>query len=770
MIGSISVTPYLGYRLEYFPGDLTDARLNMYFLEHGYKWLSGLTPHSFFDAPFYYPVRGVIKYSDNLLGALPFYAPWRWLGFDRETSFQFWIVVGFLLNYLATFWVLQKMEFHWIAVLFGAYTFAFSHVALARLGLGHIQLHYRFAVPLAWYFLCLFLEQFSWKDLLACLLFVAWQFYCSLYLGYFLVLFLALFVLVTIGRKPVLEAYFKQATKASVTTHMVVSILFISVVAALAYPYMQGTGDAELLARRWQETLNMLPRPVSYLMSSVGNVETGWLSEIVDVPMKHEHVMFVGVIPWFCVFCLLLTVKNGSFNAFVKPAILAMLGVVLLTLYVKGFSLYFVLMEVPGVVGMRGVTRSILVLLLPFSVAVAQVVHLSWDKLRNARSSSRLLLLVLAVVAFVVENHIDPYRISKAEAQERLRRLKEQLPAKPPRDAILAYLRPEVSFERQPYELDAMLLTQDIGLLTMNGYSSRMPKGYRLLRTCADLKLVLNNTAQQDEVFQLHDPQSQIVVLGSPMDAPCTELNAPASVQTLPLPDSAFRAKLEIRAQPTVPAESELLAEVRVVNKSKLLWRAMAKSDGKYAIRVGCRFIDKDTQRPLSDYDHHFDLPYDVAPGKMVSTVMDLPSPAVPGAYEIECDAVQEAVHWFHSQGSPLGRSAIIVTKSSEQKAVIEGFLDKINKDEIAGWVWDKKQPNSPIQVAIYDGNTLLVTVQADLFRKDLLEAHIGNGRHGFSIPNPVWAQDGKVHMIRTFVSGKNIELSESPKPFTSNR
>src|ERR1041385_3554406 len=76
--------PYVGSRFEYLPGDLYDARLNLYFLEHGYKWISGQTGHSFLDAPFFYPVRRVLAYSDNLAGSLPFYVPWRWLGFDRE--------------------------------------------------------------------------------------------------------------------------------------------------------------------------------------------------------------------------------------------------------------------------------------------------------------------------------------------------------------------------------------------------------------------------------------------------------------------------------------------------------------------------------------------------------------------------------------------------------------------------------------------------------------------------------------------------------------
>jgi len=109
VIGTLSAVPYLGYRFEYYPGDVLDARLVMYLLEHGYRWISGQTQGSFLDAPFYYPVRGVISYSENLLGVLPFYAPWRMLGYDRETAFQVWTAIGFLLNYSAAAWVMSNI-------------------------------------------------------------------------------------------------------------------------------------------------------------------------------------------------------------------------------------------------------------------------------------------------------------------------------------------------------------------------------------------------------------------------------------------------------------------------------------------------------------------------------------------------------------------------------------------------------------------------------------------------------------------------------------
>src|SRR5262249_55588635 len=201
IVGFLSILPYFGLRFDYIPGDIGDNRLNNYLLEYGYKWIIGQTADSFFDAPFYYPARASMRYSDNFLGGLPFYVPWRLLGIDRETSFQIWIVLGYILNYLAAAWVLNKLRFHWFAVLSGAYVFAFSQAVLTHSW--HIQLHYRFAIPLAWYFLQLFMERFSWKYLATSLSFLAWQFYCSIYEGYFLALFLGAYVLVKVCTKPV---------------------------------------------------------------------------------------------------------------------------------------------------------------------------------------------------------------------------------------------------------------------------------------------------------------------------------------------------------------------------------------------------------------------------------------------------------------------------------------------------------------------------------------------------------------------------------------
>ena len=98
--------------------------------------------------------------------------------------------------------------------------------------------------------------------------------------------------------------------------------------------------------------------------------------------------MFVGLIPWIAVLVLLVTANRVGRNPEVMPALLAMFVVMGLTLYVRDCSLYFALMTLPGVNGIRAVTRVIMVLLLSFAIATAQILHLCRATLQNATTAT----------------------------------------------------------------------------------------------------------------------------------------------------------------------------------------------------------------------------------------------------------------------------------------------------------------------------------------------------------------------------------------------
>jgi hypothetical protein len=96
-----------------------------------------------------------------------------------------------------------------------------------------------------------------------------------------------------------------------------------------------------------------------------------------------------------------------------------------------------------------------------------------------------------------------------------------------------------------------------------------------------------------------------------------------------------------------------------------------------------------------------------------------------------------------------------------------EGRHGVANCDFIGGWAWDQNRPDAVITVDIFDGDALLATVAADVFREDLLDAGKGNGKHGFRHPVPDSLKDGRPHSIRVRISGTTIELPGSPRTLT---
>src|SRR5687768_18198019 len=81
----------VGTNFDGVPGDMGDGRLNNYFLEHGYLYITGQVDN-YWDAPFFYPEKSTMSMSDNLFGTLPLYALLRIMKFDRETSYQIWFL------------------------------------------------------------------------------------------------------------------------------------------------------------------------------------------------------------------------------------------------------------------------------------------------------------------------------------------------------------------------------------------------------------------------------------------------------------------------------------------------------------------------------------------------------------------------------------------------------------------------------------------------------------------------------------------------------
>src|SRR5947209_4375438 len=98
------------------------------------------------------------------------------------------------------------------------------------------------------------------------------------------------------------------------------------------------------------------------------------------------------------------------------------------------------------------------------------------------------------------------------------------------------------------------------------------------------------------------------------------------------------------------------------------------------------------------------------------------------------------------------------------------GYFEKATSQQLIGWAWDKSRPDEPVTVEVYNGSTKVMDAPAGLFRQDLVDAHIGNGKHGFIITPPPQFRDGNVHTIHLKVADSNKELIGSPKEVKPNQ
>lgn len=114
-----------------------------------------------------------------------------------------------------------------------------------------------------------------------------------------------------------------------------------------------------------------------------------------------------------------------------------------------------------------------------------------------------------------------------------------------------------------------------------------------------------------------------------------------------------------------------------------------------------------------------------------------------------------------------LGTTPRSITCGPPPPPSFEGFHEVTDCNVISGWAWDANQPNTPINVDLYNGPTLFASITANLFRQDLVNAGKGNGFHGFSFFLPNSLKDGQSHSIAIGFTGTFIGLFNTPQSVT---
>lgn len=124
-----------------------------------------------------------------------------------------------------------------------------------------------------------------------------------------------------------------------------------------------------------------------------------------------------------------------------------------------------------------------------------------------------------------------------------------------------------------------------------------------------------------------------------------------------PMPDSAFQlewVKWEVPA--VLTAGQQVSATVTVRNTGTTTWpdpeAARADPPGAYAVRLSHRWWNENKEAIVKDYDERIDLTTPIKSKEEVTISFPVTAPLEPGAYQLQCDLVQEFVAWFESKGA----------------------------------------------------------------------------------------------------------------------
>lgn len=447
------------------PGDGADARFNIYILEHFYLALTGQVD-SFIDASFFYPLTKTALFSDNHWGTGLIYSYFRFFDAQPFEAFISWFLVGFILNYWSSFYVLRKMELSELAAAIGAFLFTFGLPVIAQDG--HAQLNYRPFIPLAFLAFHYYSQSKNFYYFAVTFLMVSAQFLISFYMGMFLVYMLIALTAVELMMIPRDKIRNFSPKEFCLTKSVPILVVAISTFVLFALPYLQ-VKNIYNFSRSFLETDGMLPGIQSYFLSDRSVLWSSDSRVFSLLTARWEHQLFIGIGAFFALLFLYLRKGLIEKNSLSQKYGYALGIMMIATLSIGGFTLYRLLVFIPGSTDLRAVSREILVMIFP----IAYLVAFSIDKIRNIKFVTISSTSLVSIICFLII--IDPILADKSISpskkwEDNISKLQSRITHEIDESNILI-LRGEDFND----EIDAMLLAQKLGIKTLNGYSGNNP-------------------------------------------------------------------------------------------------------------------------------------------------------------------------------------------------------------------------------------------------------------------------------------------------------
>ena len=451
-------------------GDTYDGRLNAFFIEHSWGWLTRRpVDRSFWGLPDFFPHgENALAYSDPMVSFGPLYWPWRAMGLPADVSFALWGMAVVAVSVGAGYALLRlTVRLSPASAAVGAWLIACSASRIHQIS--HAQLLPTFYVSAGLAGAIGWARAESVRVRSACAALAAASLVAQLYGGFYHGLFLGIVVMVLAVCALVVRATRSEIVRRARADWLVLLSIGALTAAAL-WPWAAHYRAAQSVvgARGWEEVLPMVPRPATWFYMTPRALFYRWTRHVVafrSLPWDFEHAMGLGILTTAGV---VVAAWRARQRVGVKLAVATTLVLIVATTMVHGHTLWrYVFDHVPGVGAARALSR--IGLLLPFAAAV---VLGTWaDSLRGRARALALALLVGCAVEQLASLDVHDREVQRRWVGEVARQVDRNA-------AAFVVTRSTDRGGAMLVHLDAMFAAQITGVPTVNGASGSDPPGW----------------------------------------------------------------------------------------------------------------------------------------------------------------------------------------------------------------------------------------------------------------------------------------------------
>jgi len=671
--------------MENVPGNLGDSRLNIFIIEHWFRYFQGEV--DLLSPPMFFPVKHTLGYTDALfLFSLP-YSLFRVAGLDIFTAYQLTLLLCHMLGLYGLFYFLLKiMGFHPFSAVLGSVIGMLSNSLY--LAMHHTQLLAIGFLPILMILGVRFLQNHNEKASkrlpygIGFILLLSALFITGFYAAWFFCLLLGLFWCVYLL---VQRIFYEQKKLADLIqwsrSHFkeILFYFFVFILAMIPFLIIYLPVAIEFGPRPRWEVAYMLPTPIDFLNVGKNNLVWGKLfgTYFSDLANRPYWVELLFGLPLFTFLAFILSswgllrlcVRKKNLAAKgkgIEDANLSIYFSLCLTVLIMWFlllrlgsktSLWWIIYKVvPGAAAIRAVFRIQLVLGIAVGIVVAWGFSYILARVRFASQRGPMIVSISLCFFFLLVEQINLGNAFNFSKSTQLKFL-EHVPS-PPEGCNVFYIKPD---KRKPFwelSIDAILIAQSKDLYTINGYSGLFPKGYGLINiNDPSFSFYLKFWIGKQKIF------GKIAAYDRGQNRWEEEEVRPFEV---PEPILGPLKKGEFKAVITVidPPKGFLVKErrkvkVRIQNTSDVIFTSLGDKKGRYGIKLAYQWINHKGHE--LGFNNRYQI-YELKPGQEKVFDVEIVAPSCSGNYILEFDLIQEVVAWFREKGNQTARVPIYVS------------------------------------------------------------------------------------------------------------